>query len=372
MHRVTETNWSGLIGPNESPVAFLLRKQVPAYVKVHREHQAVYCRQRRLVGSDGLQMPFVGFEEDALFLRLGDVGLAEIVATGSFHACDFSHDGYLIPRPYERKEFASGRYSTKEYGPIVHPRLARFEFDHAVIINKKHRNAVLASAPPIQWPPVEQFALTIEFREADLYVAGTDLASLSSGVREGREPAPYPFDHANRMPGLYATFQAAYALNHAKEWTEFDESAVTSWIQKTAGLPRISTKCAKFAAKMARLSVARTQGGKSKPLKTESLVHLVDNPDHFRFEFVSEGLTLLLAVADWWETLLSKDPDSTRVDLAKKLSELNFSAAEIVEAVKLISGAGLNAGELKEFAGWQDLQIRAAELRRAKEASNRF
>lgn len=369
MHRIAETDWTGLVEPNEPPVAFLLRKQVPVYVKVHREHQAVYRRHRQPVGNDGVLMPFVGFEEDALFLRLGDVGLAEIAATGSFHACEFSHDGYLIPRPFERKEVTSGRYAGKDYRPIVHPRLVRFEFDHAVIIDKRHRNEVLATTSPLQGLPVERSVLTIEFRESDLYITGTDLASLSSGVREMREPAPYPFDHAKRIPGLYATFQAAYALNHAKEWAEFNESVVTAWIQDTAGMPRITTKCARFAAKMARLSVARTQGGNSKPLKIEELPHLVQNPEHFKFEFVSDGLALLLAVADWWETLWQMDPESTRIDLAKKLSELNFSIAEIVEAVKLISGAALKTEELEQFKKWQTKQGKAADIRLAKKSS---
>lgn len=368
MLRVGETDWTGLVEPNEPPVALLLRKQVPVYVKVHREHQAVYRRHRKPVGSEGILMPFVGFEEDALFLRLGDVGLAEIAATGSFQACEFSHDGYLIPRPFDRKEVASGRYAGKEYRPIVHPRLVRFEFDHAVIIDKRHRNDILATVPPLQWPPVEQSAMTIEVRESDLYITGTDLASISSGARDVCELAPYPFDHAKRIPGLYATFQAAHGLNRAKRWAVFNESAVTAWIQEAAGLPKINTKCAKFAAKMARLSVARTRGGNSKPLKIEELPHLVLNPERFRFDFVSDGLTLLLAVADWWETVWEMDPESTRIDLARKLSELNFSNAEVVEAVKLIAGTALTKAERDRFTHWQAKQAKAASTELAKQS----
>lgn len=369
MLRVAEIDWTGVSEPGEPPVAYLLRKQVPVYIKVHRVHQAVYRRYRQPVGDGGVLIPFVGIEEDAVFLRLGDVGLAEIAATGAFLGCEFSHDGYLIPRPFDRKELAPGRYGGKEYRPIVHPRLVRFEFDHAVIIDKRHRNEFLATTLPVQWPPLERFALTIEFRDSDLYLTGTDLASISSRVGDAHEPAPYPFEHATRIPGLYATFQAAHALNKAKVWPEFNEGVVTDWIQQMAGLPRMTRKCARFAAKMARLSVARTQGGNSKPLRIEELPHLVDNPEQFTFEFVSDGLTLLLAVADWWETLLAVDHESSRIDLARKLSELNFSEAEVVEAVRLIAGTALTKSERDSFTHWQEKKVKSADIELAKQSN---
>lgn len=410
MCKVVGTDWSGLMESGETLAAFLLRKRVPAYIRVRRELQTVYRQHRRPFGEStfqegssesaaafirrelvpahimvrrqleaarsqngepsgdvGLLVTLAGFEDDALFLRLGTEELAEIAAGGSCFARRYSGDGFRLSRPHVITEAGPSGRVVIEVLPTDDLKLVRFEFEHALIIDKRHRADFMAASPPINPPAVELSAITLECHESDLYLTASDVDALVSGARHAQALVPYPFDHAERMPGLYATFQAAYGLNRAKAWPVFDEKKLAEWIKREARRPDMTVKCAKFAAKMARLSVDRTRGGSSEPLKIDELPHLVERPQDFTFEYVGAGLTLLLVVADWWMKIASDDPASTRLDLAKKLSELNFSPAETGEAVQLITGASLTKAEHESFLAFAKKRQHVAAIRLAKD-----
>jgi len=72
-------------------------------------------------------------------------------------------------------------------------------------------------------------------------------------------------------------------------------------------------------------------------------------PDKYDISFIGEGLTLVLAVADWWVDRIEEDSKISRVRLALKLYAQNFDETEAGHIVRLIAGVQLSKGERSEF-----------------------
>lgn len=396
---VSAVDWSQVMASPEKPVEFLLRKDVAVYIKVRRDSEIVYRYYKapikagergnsvpyaaflraealllegealadfvrsRACGEEEIDsLPYAGFVEEAAFLRLGDAALAEIAVSRSCHVSSFSGAGFLIPRPYEVTGQTRGGYSVRKPLRIEAAELTKFEFDRAFIVDKKKRDSVLARMSPMNEPSPKQFAIQVEVGESDLYVTSADVEALKQDASKDYEVLDYPFDHGKRMPGVYWMFQAAVALNDKHL---IGEDAVLEWLGARCAGEVFGGKRGGFAAKLIPKELDRAKGRKGgpRPFKVWDLKNWVENPDRFIFEFASEGLTTILAVADWWLELLERSPDESRVTLAKKLYEQNFDQTETGYVVHLLTGVQLSKLEKKFFGEWVSEKSRREVVR---------
>lgn len=367
MNRASEIDWSDLVEKAEKAVDFLLRKKVAVYIKIDRGQFSVYRHHRVKVGEDELPMPFVGFVEEASFLPLGNAGLAEIAVCGSHRAYEFSGSGFRIPRPFDTAETIGGRHAVRHFRPIETAELAPFGFDRAILIDKRGRDKALKATRPIDAPPVEAFSVSVEVKECDLYITGSDLARLREEVRQKHQAVDYPFEHKDRMPGLYWIFQAAFLLNEAKAIQLGD---VKEWLIAKSRLEVLEGKRGDFATKLTAKTLHRSQGrkGGARPLKIHNLLALTEHPERLVYPFASDGLTLLLGFADWWENHLVDDPNLSRFDLAKVVYAQNFDKVETGYVVRLIAGDNLSKAEKPLFEKWATQWDQNERMRLAKSA----
>lgn len=399
---VSVADWSQVIPSAEKSLDFLLRKGVAVYIKVRRDSEIVYrhykvplaqwerstlpfpafqntrapmppgdvapaelSESHPLFGLEKVDsLPCVGFLEEAAFLRLDDGALAEIAVSRSCFVSSFSGDGFLIPRPCEVTGKTRGGYSIKKPHRIEAADLARFEFDHAIIVDKKRRDWVMARTSPMEAPSPEQFAIQVEVGEKDLYVTSADFDALKQDAQQGYEVVDYPFGHSKHIPGIYWMFQAACALND-KHMIAEDE--VLDWLRVRCASDVFGGKRGAFAAKLVSKELDRAKGRKGgpRPFKLGDLKNWADDPEGFTLSFLSEGLTLAVAVAEWWLERLEGDPNESRVVLAKKLYEQNFDQTEADHLVRLIAGVQLSRDEkssLREWASDKDRKERLKSL----------
>ena len=159
-------------------------------------------------------------------------------------------------------------------------------------------------------------------------------------------------------------------------WTSTDtaqlaEADVLGWLRNKCAGDDFRGKRGAFAAKLVRKVVDRAKGRKGgpRPLRVWDLKNLDDSPERFAFTFVGDGLTLALAVADWWVTLLDGMSEGPVV-LARKLYEQNFDETEVGYLVRLITGVQLSKIERIVFGEWAAEHDAKAALRQAKECEN--
>jgi len=365
MLRISDVDWSEVIGSVERPVKLLLKKGTPVYIKVRRDSEIVYRYYHKSLALEGSpSFPFAGFLDDIAFLRLDDEVLAEIANSRSRHVSTFSAGGFSIPRPFEVTGQTPGGYPIKKPLRIEVADLESVDFDRAFIVDKKNWNLALASMAPINMPSPERFTIQIEVLETDLYVTSSDFESLRQEARQDHELAKYPFDHAGRMPGIYWMFQAAHALNQGHL---IGEDKVLDWLRARCAGHEFEGKRGGFAAKLIPLELDRAKGRKGgpRPFKMVEFKSWVESPDRFIFPaVVSDGLTLVLAVALWWEERLEGSPDESRVALAEKLYEQGFDKTEADYIVRLIAGVQLSNGEKILFEEWISQKERKLRMAR--------
>lgn len=345
MLRVVDIEWFQAGASAERPVELLLSKGIAVYIKVHRDRAMAYrCYHAPLKGEEAGSFPFAGFQAELAFLRLDDQALAEIVVSRSCHVSTFSGMGFSIPQPYEVIGETWGGYAIRKPLKMGTAILTKVEFDRAFIVDKRVPEWAVMPSP-------EQFAIQFEISEKDLYVTSADFEALKHEVRQDIELIKDPFDQATRMPGLYWMFQAAYALNDRHLMGEGD---ALDWLRAKCAGDVFGGKRGGFAAKLVpkELNRARGRKGGPRPFKMSDLKNWAENPEQFIFPFVSDGLTLALAVAKWWVERLEGEPNVSRVVLAKKLYEQNFDQAETNYVVGLIAGVQLSKDEKSLLAEW--------------------
>lgn len=362
MIRIVDVDWLQDVGCAENPIGLLLSSGIPAYIKVRRDREIVYRHHRAPIGQGDDLLPFAGFLEEAAFLPLDDAALAEIAVSRSCHVSSFSGAGFQIPRTYEVTDQTRGGYSIRKPLRIEAADLARFELDRAVIVNKRELERVRATILPMNVPSPEQLAVQIEVGESDLYVTSTDFKALKQRVRQDHEVADYPFDHSERMPGIYWMFQAACLLNDKQLIGKVE---VLDWL-RTKCVEVFSGKRGGFAAKLVpkELDRAKGRGGGPRPFKIGDLKNWVENPEKFTYPFVGDGLTLVMAVAEWWTERQEEEPNVSRVALARKLYEQNFNQVETNYLVRLIAGVQLSKDEKVLFDDWASEKDRKEALRK--------
>lgn len=378
----SEVGWSEIIPAAESPFEFLTLKDIPVYYKVDREKGVVYREYQAVLGYTDSEvanwpigvvtipdmsaneevsiasMPFAGFNEDIAFVRIDEDEMVELASYGFCHASAFKSEGIQMPALYEVK----GR-TVREITRLgkKNSSLARVWFDKALIVDRKRYAA--AERSPWDKPDPNQFAMVVEVRSDNLYLLSTDIEALKLEREKSRLLVAYPFANAERMPGIYWMFQAAYAQNGMKSLPKDD---VASWLKEKAPTNTYRYKSIRTASKFVWPELDRSRGRKGRGNFVLEDLDEWTISDSYVFEFVSKGLSFVLAIADWWVKVINKNPKESRLELAKKLDENKFRGLEVDDLVYLIGGEILSEEEAKLFKKYLKEKEKGEQLKATK------
>lgn len=328
-------NWAEIKSVGKNPVAFLRRNNVPVFIRIDRKNTVAlqyYALQQPLEGITAMRLT-----ESPMYLRLDNDVLSELSISRASKCAEFTAGGLVLIG--EKTE--------------VDPNLAEIDFQRCYILassvltelqDECARGGMTASG-------YFKKAEDLFFTEEDLWLSTADLAAIRAGDNSAGEVMDYPYDHRAQVPAVYWMFQAAYILNALRTKSEEE---IALWLREKGGKSLFSVKRTELAVKLVKPTVNRAQGRNSlaKPFK----MHDLDNwtyADKFTFPFVSEGMTIILAVTDWWVTIRASSPDEPRLTLGKKLAEENFNTTEAGYLVCLITGNNLASEELEVLASYE-------------------
>lgn len=349
MLRFTDINWDEVSTSTDDAIALCLRQNIPMYFRVQRDSHLVYRHCYAALGpnSDIVSLPVKGFDEELLFLRLGNNHLVEISVSSFSKVSIFSDGGLSIPRPYRViGHTIPRRQAIGKYEDITSPTLEKVEFYHAYLVNKKRWELSASKLTVSDQMALENCADSITVSNSDLYLSSTDIAALKKETQESRALAPYPYEHRERMPGIYWMFQAAYAQNELKILLKKD---IGEWLVKNAGKSTYRHRSIRTAKKFVQLSLDRAKGGPDRGnFYLENLGSSID-AENYKFPFASEYLSAILVIADWWAEVISLEPATKTLDLAKRLDEIQFGGLEIGDLVYLISGSQITEEDNTSF-----------------------
>lgn len=320
-----DVDWASLGSVKSNPIEFLRRRGVRLYVRIDTEKFVVFAYRSlhgHLQGLIGM-----GFRPDIAYLALDNKALSEVAVSGLTNRSEFTAGGLSV---------IEGDYS----GP---PTLDDAFFKRCYVL-KKAGKMVLESptAPPETRPDYKESAVDLLLREEDLWLEESDLARIREADLLSGDLVKYPYDHRLQVPAVYEMFQAAYALNSLKSLGT-DEEVVRRLRKKDSKLfsVRRAELATKFIAPLLDRSRGRAGQHGAKPFKVGDLGGWADDTKTFIFPYVSDGLTIILAVTDWWVHLLNSNPGEHVSALADKLHEQNFDDAEVGHLVRLITGTSL-------------------------------
>lgn len=319
------------------------------YFKVNRDRHLVYRHHHvQLDAGSGIKsLPSMGIDEELVFLRLDNASLAEIALSRSSFVPSFSGDGFSIPRPYRiTGHTIPARRNIGKYENITNPTLEKVEFYHAFLIDKKRWELSASELTVSDQKALEECKDSLEIRESDLYFTSADIAALKKEAQESREVAPYPYAHRERMPGIYWMFQAAHVQNKLMTLSNGDTE---KWLVNSAGKGTYRHRSIRTAKKFVQLSLDRAKGTRGEgDFNLEDLEGWTDSQKYV-YPFISKGLSVILAIADWWMEIISREPNAKILTLAKKLDENKFRGGEIGDLVYLISGLQITEEDNTSF-----------------------
>lgn len=373
----SDITWDGIVDPGDDPIRLCMRNGLSIYFRLDKDHQLVryfyWLRRLRLhdlayeqvnkfslLGPDWkaphqiLQMECIveALHDEILFLRLDNSSLAEIVVSGRSTVSSFSSDGFSIPRPFTITGHGPRGHAIRKYDDIKVPVLEAVNFERAFLIDKKKWESASSVGLRNDYLP-EVPAISVKVGINDLWFDSDDIDALGEGKAKGRELVSYPFDHKGQMPGLYWIYQASYALSRQR--LPDDDGKILDWLRTECGINHdkeaFAGKRGLLALKLVHKEWNRSKGRKKgpRPFKIADLKNWADVPDKYDISFIGEGLTLVLAVADWWVDRIEEDSKISRVRLALKLYAQNFDETEAGHIVRLIAGVQLSKGERGEF-----------------------
>lgn len=342
MRRFSDINWSKITGTGMGPIDLCLNNNIPVYFKVRRDRQLVYRHYR--AGQAVRFLPLEEFNGSILFLRLDSDSLREISAAGHCIVTHFSGDGLCIT-----EQGGAGVDGLGKNDKIS--ALMDVESDYALLVDKKRWEKRGGFWPNPLIPPVgspsapEDFVDEVEVGKNDLWFSASDIDALKQCTQDKHELIDYPFEHKGRVPRIYWMFQAAYALNHLGIVAKGE---VGDWLGRVSDDVPYRYKSIRTAEKFVWLALDRAKGGANRgDFVLDDLEEFGDRRN-YQFPFVSEGLSFILAIAEWWIAV-----DGNKLDLAKKLDAHKFSGLEIGDLVYLISGSQIGEDDVLSFYSYK-------------------
>jgi len=170
---------------------------------------------------------------------------------------------------------------------------------------------------------------------------------LKQCMRQEIESTPYPFDHRDRMPGIYWMFRAAEMLKAG----HIAKEEVRKWLKERApGVYRYKSE--RTAEKFVWPDVDRALGGGG---RGNFVLDDLDDwtvSDNYKFEFASRGLSYVLACADWWFREIERNKERGEKSLpgknilAEHLLKNKFGGHEVGHLVFLIGESSLSEDEV--------------------------
>lgn len=316
------------------------------------------------------ELGFHGYENEALFLRVDDRVLSEIDVSGTCKLSVFKDGGYTHPRPFEIVGQTRGGYSIKKTSNYVESTLEDVTFDHAFVVDMQGLEQAAAGRALLEGPAPEEFRVDFTLDAGDLWLLSSDFEKLERQASQDTELVVYPFEHKDKMPGLYWMFQAAYAHNHLGTVAKAN-GGVRRWLLKRAPNKTYRHGSIRTAEKFVWPEVDRKQGAGG---RGEFALEDLDEwtvAENYEFDYISKGFSVVLAVADWWLKVLNREPGKSTMHLADKLVENKFAGLEVGDLVYLISGSQITA-EIKESLESRGQRQRVVRAKKASTSSNSF
>lgn len=313
---------------------------------------------------------FKGYEDDVLYLRVDDRVLAEIDLTGTCKRSIFKDGGYSHPRPFEIVGQTRGGYSIKKTSNYVEAKLEDVSFDHAFVVDKQGLEQAAAGRSLLGAPAPEEFRVNFTLEAGDLWLLSSDFEQIERQASQNIELVAYPFEHKDKMPGLYWMFQAAYAHNRLGTVAKANRG-VRRWLLEHAPKKTYRHGSIRTAEKFVWPEVDRKQGAGG---RGEFALEDLDEwtvAENYELNYISKGFSVVLAVADWWLKVLNREPGKSTMHLADKLVENKFAGLEVGDLVYLISGSQITA-EIKESLESGGQRQRVLRAKKASTSSNSF
>lgn len=388
MQPFAEVKWHEFLPEGETPIPFLLEKDVPVYFCVDPVYHLVYRFYQhaltpageaekvqvedfvRVNGGDWGSVPDVallpieGFLDcDFAFLRLDRSSLEQIQLNRSCSTPRFTRGG-LIAEPACPGLLVDpkGRPTRTVKERTRGAELIRVEFDEAVVVSKNEWEQEMRSERLTRPDPLG-YVLQGQIKAGDLFLDAVDIARLKRDRRATIERVAYPFRHEERMPGLYWMFQAAYTLNDLAD-LEGGEDGVKVWLKRWAPDKTYRYRSMRTAEKFVWRDVDRNQGGDRRdPFDLDGINKLRGDGARSRYKlsFTSDGLAMILAIADSWYEIVENRPRAPVVDLAMMLMENGFAGLEVGDLVYLIGGERVDLNvesDLKKWVAKRDQEAR--------------
>jgi hypothetical protein len=387
--KFSELRSEELLPERERLIPYLLEHDVPVYFRVDPAHYLVYRYYRfafptvgevgcmeveGVAGADrrgapalpsATPLPVEGFLDcDLAFLRLDRSSLEQIHISGSCPTPHFTRGGLVIKPIYRVIGHGVGGRPIREVEePQGVRELIGVEFDEAVVVDKNLWNQACRSDQRPARIDALEYAAGGEIRMQGLFLDETDAARLRQWKLSTIKRREYPFLHEERMPGLYWMYQAAYVLNELAE-LKGGKGGVGQWLMDNAPEKTFRYRSMRTAKKFVWLELDRNQGGKGRgEFDLERINELRGDGARLKYEFsfTSDGLTMILAIADFWHELTSTEAGAGAADLAKKLMMNGFAGLEVGDLVYLISGKPVDLKTESVLRKWvEDGKLRKA------------
>ncbi|KAF1720165.1 hypothetical protein [Pseudoxanthomonas wuyuanensis] len=371
---LSNTGWQQYKPEGIDDLAFLAQENVPVYVQVNISRHLVYCylqvplAPQQVDESDaaGHDRPFVEpadidslpvkrFCNDVLYLQLSPESYEQAAHSRTAVTPTFSGGGLSRKRVYTNTGKDGRGREIREYSDVRIHDLERVEFKSAILIDAQawsdaldcRRDHMLRGEGDPGMEPPEFYSVSLDkVPVAELYVDAQDVERLKAKVLKRQGHGNYPFDHKERMPGIYLMFQAAWLLNEKKEPID-PKKWLTSEAAKLGF--KFRDKSIVTAAKFVRLDLDRAHGSGDRGLLQTSGLAGWDEGAKYTFPFASGWLSFVFALADWWGIQSQTEPSPPLVDLAKKLLRANFAGHEVGHLTLLISGESLQSTDVPEL-----------------------
>lgn len=355
----------------EQPLSLLLSRKIPIYLKVDQVRYKVYRSFKGYVlspsGSPGdaalgdlenssanaLGFDMHGFSDDLLYLRLDDSSLEELGHSGLCESPQFCEFGLSIDqdnRPRVRGQRKSPRVISR-----IHD-LKREEFYEAFLIDREAWGN--GKAPSLLMDSeFRRYYLPegMKLHKKDLFLDVKDVSGINQFLKAVDGLPDFPYEFGSKMPGIYWMFQAACQFNASGSSLELNEEQVVDWLKRRCGKgPFFTSSGLETAFKFIRMDVNRFQGGPQRdPIDLDDIKGFRAHREHYEFPFASEGLSMILAIADWWSGRGEGD-DAMIIDLAKKFVLNGFAGLEVGDLVRLISGSAVTERQNKILREWME------------------
>lgn len=372
MRRITEDTWNEFLPKRETRASYLLKMDVPVYFMVGAGRHFV-CRYPRAVPpidsatrekfgeiswvtattEDLNAIRFYGtsLHVGPAYLRLSNASLDDLALFGSckphFAGCGWVSKGVRVDN-------GSPTTNAEEEIRTVSD-LKMVEFGEAVLIDKQAWDWASDTAKREGDIDPETLRDKVEVEWKDLLLDTNDVARLKKELYARQEHVPCKFVDRECMPGIYWMFQAAYLLNHLGV-IEGGKGGVGKWLTTPDRERFYAGRSVRTAAKFVWKELDRRRGRKAREMFNLNKINALlgdGKRAEYEVEFISSGLSMLLAIVSWWVDIRGRDSSASTVDLAKKLIVHDFGGAEVDDLVYLISGERIDDGDevaLKEWA----------------------